>query len=363
MKVGLRIRFLYSVFLEYFMNKKEVRKLFSWFFLFILVFLGIVLIFLSNGYFSSEKNEIILTCGDGSYLGECSFNKPLFCTGEGELIERASICGCEKGYRKKGELCVNNYYSGEEVKAFEYFFRGELTSLNLTLYSGVNDYVKDLDRTKFYFDGEFVQRRDFKFLKIEDEIQKEALSELIYKIQNLAPNSKEDQARIAISLVQRIPYSENSEESTFNENDSIKFARFPYQVLYEGGGSCEGKSELLVLLLRELGFGTAFFYYSPENHETVGISCPVEESFLGSGYCFVETTSPSILGDHGGEYLVTGNLFSDPDILVINEGFSLGNKLEEYKDSKKIMSLREGKSIFTFSRSKALERLAQKYGL
>ena len=39
-----------------------------------------------------------------------------------------------------------------------------------------------------------------------------------------------------------------------------------------------------------------------ENHESVGIRCPLEESYKESGYCFIETTAPAIISDDSIEY-------------------------------------------------------------
>ena len=328
--------------------------------LFVFVILAIFLILLFNGFVKSGGFVDKSTCGDGTFYGDCSISKPLFCSG-GELIELASLCGCSEEGVKKGDSCNLEVFQEEEIRTFEYYFEGEMKELSLSLYGGVNEHVKALPRSKLYSGDEVPNRGDFKFLKIEDETQIVALQGLISQIQNLAPNSKEDQARIAISLVQNIPYGESSEVNEMSQE--IRISKFPYQVLYENEGSCEGKSELLFLLLRELSYGTAFFYYSLENHESVGIKCPVENSLFGSGYCFVETTSPSILGDYGGEYLGTGKLLSKPEVIFIGEGISLDKGLKEYKDGKKMMNLRLGKSFSILFKEKCLKKLNERYGL
>lgn len=343
-----------------FMQKDYLKKVLGMFSLFVLVLVAITLILLFNGYVGSSDSVEMQTCGDGTFYDSCSLSNPLFCE-NGILVEKASICGCNSNEIKDGDSCKLSIFQGEKINSFEYVLDGERKEIILKLYSGVNDYVKNLPRSKFYFGDEVPQRIDFKFLKIDDDVQKIAIQDLVSQIQNLAPESKEDQARIAISLVQNIPYGELSEKNKINED--ILVSKFPYQVLYENEGSCEGKSELLVLLLRELDYGTAFFYYSSENHEAVGIKCPVKNGLIGSGYCFVETTSPSILGDYGGEYLGTGRLRSKPEVLVINEGISLPKGFDEYKDGKMMMNLRTGKSIWSLFRDRFVEKLNEKYGL
>jgi hypothetical protein len=117
-------------------------------------------------------------------------------------------------------------------------------------------------------------------------------------------------------------------------------------------------------LLREIGYGTSSFYYQLENHEAVGIRCPDEESYIRSGYCFVETTGPSILNNYNGNYYF-GKL-SEPETSIISNGISLGEKLYEYKDSQKIMELINAidkKGKLNYFQNRALEKLKEKYGI
>lgn len=98
--------------------------------------------------------------------------------------------------------------------------------------------------------------------------QKNSLNELVRQIKLLTAN-KDDQARIAISLVQNIPY-DYSKLGTVSTN-----VRYPYEVLYENTGICEEKSLLLTYLLRELGYGIVLFEFKQENHMAVGIKSPL----------------------------------------------------------------------------------------
>ena len=104
----------------------------------------------------------------------------------------------------------------------------------------------------------------------------------------------DDQARIAISLVQQIPY----DWQTFGLEN-----RYPYEVIYDNTGVCEEKSRLLAFLLRDLGFDVVLFSFESENHMAVGIMCPVQYSYKNTGYCFVETTEPTMITYSQGEYV------------------------------------------------------------
>jgi uncharacterized protein YeeX (DUF496 family) len=63
-------------------------------------------------------------------------------------------------------------------------------------------------------------------------------------------------------------------------------------VLYNNTGVCSDKSLLAYSLIKELGYGMAFFIYDKENHMAIGIKCPEKYSTYGSGYCYAETTNP-----------------------------------------------------------------------
>ena len=131
-------------------------------------------------------------------------------------------------------------------------------------------------------------------------------------------------------------------------------------------GVCGEKSELLVFLLRELGYGIVFFYHQEENHESVGIKCPEEYSLRKSGYCFVETTGSSIITDDEIEYVGGVKLLSQPEIFKISEGESLEEDLYEYKDAKKWIEIRNDikenreLDVLKYFRWKSLK---EKYGL
>lgn len=54
----------------------------------------------------SVEKPIVQKCTDGTLYGQCSINKPKYCE-KGNLIDKASLCGCPKGYEVAGKLCVS----------------------------------------------------------------------------------------------------------------------------------------------------------------------------------------------------------------------------------------------------------------
>ncbi len=326
------------------------------FFIFITsFFLFIILIILFSNL------SIILaepTCGDGSLYGTCSPTKPYYCD-SGFLIEKASICSCPINLTLNGDSCLSALQTEPKETTLKYFLNGEENTLDFTVYGGMSGYLSNVSRIISYESGEKPLRADFKLKDINEEEQRELLLPLVVKIQNLAEN-KEDQARIAISLVQNIEYGFSNKTDNFFGKE-VNYSRYSYEVLYDSQGICGEKSSLLAFLLRELGFETVIFYNQPENHESIGISCPKEKSYKETGYCFIETTGPSIITDDAIEYVGGLTLNSEPEVISISNGTSLPENLPEYKDAETMKRIRAGKFVL-FADSK-LEKLREKYGL
>ncbi|MCX6749376.1 MAG: hypothetical protein NTW17_01360 [Candidatus Pacearchaeota archaeon] len=322
--------------------------------LLLIVISFILLIFIFGGSVQISEPE---TCGDGTFYESCSIVKPYYCDSQGFLNENASICSCSD--KIDGESCITALQTGAKNINLNYIIDGEEKAIELTVYSGLVDYFPSLPSTIFYENGGKPIRADFIFKKINEEEQRKLLMPLVIKIQNLTKD-KQEQARIAVSIVQNIPYGAPNKTSSFL-GGSTNYSRYPYEILYDMTGACGEKSELLSFLLREIGYGTVIFHHQLENHEAVGIKCPVEYSYKKTGYCFVETTGSSIISDDSVIYAGGTRLSSEPEIILISAGASLGDDLKEYSDAKTMEKIREGKLIF-FKNSK-LEKLKERYGL
>jgi hypothetical protein len=309
-----------------------------------------------------KEKEFI--CGDGTPEGNCSLRKPYFCL-EGKLIDKASICDCPANLEVKEDLCFSNYQTNPKSVTLKYILRGEKSEIDFVVYSGMVDYISNISKTISYNKNEKPLRKDFKIKKINEEEQRQLLLSLLTKIQNIA-EEKKDQARIAISMVQNIPYGESEKNITIRSSNHINYSRYPYEVLYDMQGACEGRSELLAFLLKEIGYGVVLFYYPSDNHEVVGIKCPVEYSLDNTGYCFIETTGPSIISNDQSYYIGWGKLSANPELVFISDGDSLDKNLYEYKDAKdliKINKLIEEKGEINIFQHNKLESLREKYGL
>jgi len=293
-----------------------------------LIIVGIILLGLYLFFF---QNSFFVSCGDGTLLGFCSEMKPYFCNQLAVLVEKAEECGCDGDFNLSGEFCSSNLFEDNSRKEFVYYFEGKQKSIYLDLYGNLNEHLKSLPRDLVYLENN-ASRKDFESQKLEDIYQREAMKNLIVKIRNLEHN-EESQVQIAISLVQNIPYLEPEEVKVLGGRFSLPLSRYPYQVLYEYAGFCECKSGLLVYLLREMNYGVALFYFPEENHEAVGIKCPMEYSYDETGYCFVETTSPSMISYSEGYYSGYIQLSDNYTLIEMGGNKSLSYELKDYEDA------------------------------
>lgn len=326
---------------------------------FTLLSLLICLIFFSFFVFFYKGNSF---CNDQTPYNQCSKLNPYYCS-NGKLIEKASICGCEDYSGIKGDKCLVEYSSNPKLITLNYTLNRKEDFISLEVYEGIYNYLSNLSRQINLINGNLT-RLSFKTKNLNQEYQMLALRPLVIEIQNRA-KTKEDQARIAISLVQNIPFWESKKYTTFL-NQKIPYQRMAYETVYEMGGVCGEKSELLVLLLREIGYGTSFIYYAKENHEAVGIKCPQEKGIANSSFCFIETTGPSILTDEQNDYLGGVKLSDNPSIIQISDGIALGEDLREYSDAITLREIREEMakygSITWFQYSK-FNKIKERYGL
>jgi hypothetical protein len=344
-------------------KKKEVVKDFPekyvQIFVIVFVFLVIASIFF---YYYGGKKEVVF-CGDGTPSNNCSINLPYFCL-NGTLIPQSSVCECPESLKSEGDLCLSEYYFDPQIVQFDYILRGREKKMDFIIYGGVSDYFANVSRSISYVLGEIPSMDDFKAKKINDEKQREWILPLVVQIQNAA-KKKEDQLRIAISLVQNIPFG-NSNNTVFGFEDKVDYARYPYEVLYDSEGVCSEKSELLYFILKEMGYGVVFLDYVLENHEAIGIKRPVEKSFENTGYCFIETTAPAIIGDNEIVYAGGVKLSSNPKFVFVTEGNSLEGDLYEYEDAKNMMKIRTllgAKGKINYFNHRKLLKLKEKYGM
>ncbi|MEM4325985.1 MAG: hypothetical protein QXU40_01665 [Candidatus Pacearchaeota archaeon] len=321
-----------------------------------LILANSIFLFLYNHF--KTKDEL-KTCGDGTFYDTCSLRKPYFCK-DGILIEMASLCGCPDGFQTSNNSCFSELYTSKKTVSLKYTFKGKPEEIKINVYGGINDYLSNLSREIFFPNEKLINRRDFKLKAINNKLQRDSLSDLIVQIQN-RESKKEQQLRIAVSIVQNIPYNFSEKKELF-ENKLINHSRYPYEVLYENSGTCSEKSLLLSAILRELGYSVAILYFPKENHEAVGVKCPLKRSIYETGYCFIETSGPSIISDYNIIFSNGQTLSSKPEVYIIAEGIELPNDMKEYKDAKILNEIRS-RSILGLIYSQKFDNLKKEYNL
>jgi hypothetical protein len=210
--------------------------------------------------------------------------------------------------------------TGAKKQAYPYAIRGMPQFLYFNTYDGVRDYLRDRypDRPTDFYNVSTLE--DYYQHYVSDPVQKKYLDALVENIRERSELPPE-RARIAVSLIQHIPYAPTTQ------------TLYPYEVLYYDMGKCEDKSILMAYVLSKMGYGTALFLYYPEHHMALGLKCPKQYSIAESGYCFVETTSPSIMTYSNGTYAGVGKLTSKPEIIKLSDGDSFDQIAEEYTDA------------------------------
>ena len=258
-------------------------------------------------------------------------------------------------YSISGPTVEELYYSGNKSVTYTYRTYGQPHEVTFTVYDGVNDYLSGLSRYISYYQNE-PTTEDFLLKNIDNEIQIEAIQPFVDFIEENAETNNE-KARMAISLVQNIPYDYNG---FYGDDLNSKYA---YEVLYTNTGVCGEKSELLIHLLRELGFGVAYLNFDSQSHAAVGIKCSEEYDYLDSGYCFVESTVPSMITDDQGDYIDTGELTEVEEIIIVSNGLSLTDVKEDYNDAIRLNQIQAMGLFLDMSTYNEWENLIDKYGI
>ena len=300
--------------------------------------------------YNFDYGEPAKKCSDGTRYNECSQSKPYYCE-DGNLLKKASICGCTQGLQINGQECVQIAKPEAKTREFEYVLKGESGKVKVSMDLELKEYLGGISRT-YYCTPQCPSETELQLRFLNEDRQKQELDKVVNQIKEKT-SSADDQARIAVSLVQKIPYDMTS---LLTQSD---YDRYPYEVLYDSNGVCGEKSKLLAYFLRSLGFGTALFSFEKESHQSVGIKCPSQYSYKNTGYCFIETTTPSIITDSDGNYLGAGKLESLPEVLIMSDGNSFDSVSEEFQDNARYKKLLESLNPDDYKKWRALRN---KYG-
>jgi hypothetical protein len=256
---------------------------------------------------------------------------------------------------------VENLLIEPKTIQLKYTLRGVTSTIPFTVYGGLENYLSTHPNSTITYSSTSSSPSSSEVSStvhlryVNERVEKSEVMKLSEAIQKITLN-KDDQARIAISLVQNIPYD-------YDQLNYGSFWRYPYEVLYNNAGICSQKSMLLVCLLRNLGFGCALLNFDDQNHEAVGIVAPSQYAYT-QGYAFIEASAPSIITDWHSDYFGNVKLPSSPsEIITISSGQSMNSISEEYNDSQLYRTLINKGLILSAGDYNQWLSLSKKYGL
>jgi hypothetical protein len=255
---------------------------------------------------------------------------------------------------------VQNLHTESKIIQLKYTIRGTSSTINFVVYGGLENYLSNHpNSTVTYTSGSAPSSSAVSqtiYLRyINEKTEKSEIKKLSEVIQQIT-SEKDDQARIAISIVQNIPYD-------YDQLYNGGIWRYPYEVLYYNKGICSQKSMLLVCILRELGFGCALLNFENQSHEAVGIHAPSQYTYTNE-YAFVETTAPSIITDWHGTYSGGISLpYTPSQTIIVNSGLSMDSIGEEYNDAQVYRKLIGKGPVLDISDYNQWLSLCKKYGI
>ena len=242
-----------------------------------------------------------------------------------------------------------DYRQSPKTTSFSYVIDGNRRFMSFTTYGGLSDYFSKKSHS-YHYDPETGVIVDL----LENEVQNENMRPLIEMIRKQSDTS-DDQAKIAISLVQRIPFNGNKYSRTATD------WYYPYETVHNNKGSAADKSVLLAYLLNELGFETVLFEFS--NHIVVGVKSSSKYAFYDTGYAFIETTRPTIITYEPDTSYGGFSISQNPRIIHLSGGKRVLDVSAEYGDAMRMKQLEEMGGSLNQSYRAELSKISDKYDL
>jgi hypothetical protein len=240
-----------------------------------------------------------------------------------------------------------DYQTSPKTVQYAYYTDTSRKSISLTTYGGFADYLSGR-RSSSGSDKEVIRER------MDNTDQLHYLLPLVDTIKNRSPNP-DDQARIAISLAQHIPY--NAKRSFQQPLEWY----YPYETIYSNKGTAADKSLLLAYLLKELEYDTVVFDFS--SSVAVGVKCSADYDYFNTGYAFIDVARPTIITyvpdtEYGG-----GGISPNPRIIHVNEGKRTLDVSSEYRDALQLRKLERIGGALNQSESLDMLRISRIYDL
>ena len=242
-----------------------------------------------------------------------------------------------------------DYRQSPKTTSFSYVIDGNRRFMNFTTFGGLSDFFSSKSHS-YHYDPDNGVIMDL----LENEVQNENMRLFIDMIRKRSITS-DDQAKIAISLVQRIPYNGNRYTRTATE------WYYPYETVHNDKGSAADKSVLLAYILNELGFETVLFEFP--SHMAVGVKASSKYSFYDTGYAYIETTRPTIITYEPDSGYGSFSISQNPRIIHLTGGRRVLDVTTEYGDARRMKQLEAMGGNLNQSYRAELSKISDKYDL
>ena len=242
-----------------------------------------------------------------------------------------------------------DYQQSPKTVSYPFFSENTRKFISFITYRGLSDYFSKV-RQSF----QSVAEKDVITAILENAYQDQYLQVLIENIRNRSLNT-DDTAKIAISLVQHMPYNRNTPYAAPMDWN------YPYETLYSNRGTSADKSLLAAYLLKELGYETVLFEFP--GHMAVGVKCSPEYDFLDTGYAYIETTQPTIITYVPDTYYGGYSVSARPHIIHVNEGKRVMDVRSEYQDALTFKPLERRSAVLNQSENSEWQKISSKYDL
>ncbi len=240
------------------------------------------------------------------------------------------------------------FQQSPKTLSYSYFSDNNRKSISFTTYGGLSDYFSGKhEASQPGTESEVIANL------LENDYQDEYLQPFIETIKKRSLNPDDD-AKIAISLVQHMPYFLNKPY-----RPPVNWY-YPYETLNNNGGASTDKSVLTAYLLKELGYETVLFEYS--SHMAAGVKCSPDYGFDSTGYAFIETTRPTII-TYLPETTVGFSLSENPRIIRINDGKRVLDVSTEYRDATRYGHLERMRGFLNQSEYVEWQEISDTYDL
>jgi hypothetical protein len=236
-----------------------------------------------------------------------------------------------------------------KTTSFSYVIDRNRRFMSFTTFGGLSDFFSNTSHS-YHYDPE----NGVIIELLENEVQNEFMRPFIEMIRKRSITS-DDQAKIAISLVQRIPYNGNRYTRTATD------WYYPYETVHTNKGSAADKSVLLAYILNELGFETVLFEFP--GHMAVGVKSSSRYSFYDTGYAYIETTRPTIITYEPDTGYGGFSLSQNPRIIHLSGGRRTLDVSTEYGDAMRMKQLEEMGGNLNQSYRAELSKISEKYEL